>query len=188
MEDLEKKATQLVTQLEKERMGKTLMLGKVVKDLPTAKVILAADPELQVAVVHHVVRIYGQLGRSTAKYPDEWFRKPNVPNAGAEMVRLLTRKQLPFTDEMLAEMFGQLAGINYLSLVEFLDQLVGHVQKRAAKQPLTPMVCKALKHFDDVLMGKQLSPAEARYWKEEFGFPRALDRKISKRIETILAR
>src|SRR6266850_4241051 len=95
--DHQKNAANLVTQLEKQRGGKTISLGQVVKSLPATRIILAADPELQVAVVRLVVETYARLGTSKAKYPNEWFRKSNVPNAGAEVVRLLVRKQLPFT-------------------------------------------------------------------------------------------
>src|SRR5688572_3972768 len=117
--DVQKTVQEFLTALEAERAGRTIRLGVVTKGMNATQAVMAADPHVQVEFVRHVVGIYAKLGKAKG----EWFRKPGVPSAAAEAVRLLLRRKLPFTDDMLAEMFEQMSRVNYLSLVEFREQL-----------------------------------------------------------------
>ena len=116
--DFKARAKELVAAVEAKRAGRTIYLGKLVKTIPTTDEILAADPRLQAAFVQQVVETYTELGAKHYKGDTQWFHKDNVPSGCAEVVRLLLRRRLPFTDETLAEIFEQLAGIHYLSVVE----------------------------------------------------------------------
>src|SRR5687768_7197825 len=130
-------AKTLIQKLEKECAGQSLMLGKVVKTSQTAPVILNSAPELQVAVVQYVVDTYAKLGTPKGKKVTEWFRKKSVPTAGAEVVRLLLVRPLPFTDDILAGMLENMARVSYLSLVEFNQQLARAVVKYSEEKRLS---------------------------------------------------
>jgi hypothetical protein len=180
---VQKTPDELLKALEAERGGRTLSLGVVTKGMNATQAVMAADPQTQVAFVRHVVGIYAKLGKAKG----EWFRKSSVPSAGAEAVRLLLRRKLPFTQDMLAEMFEQMARVNYLSLVEFNEQLAMALEKHAAAESLSPRLKRAAKSFADVLVVRHVSAAKANYWREEWGFPRATDRKTAARIDKVLA-
>jgi hypothetical protein len=183
--DAESEARKLVEALEKERGGRTLSLGKVTKAMGAMQQLQSADPQVQAAFVRHIVATYARLGTPKGKSRPEWFRGKAVPSAGAEAVRLLLRKKLPFTDEMLAEMFQQMSGVSYLSLVEFNDALARALEQRAKVGPLSPPLRKAAARFADVLAVRHVPKAEAKHWRDEWGFPRAEDRKVAARIDRL---
>jgi hypothetical protein len=181
--DVRKKAQDLLREVERERAGQTLRLGVVIKGMKATKDVLAADLQVQVEFVRHVVGVYAKLGKAKG----EWFRKPAVPSGGAEVVRLLLRRKLPLTDETLAEMFEQMSGVSYLPLVEFNEQLAMALEKRADGEALSPRLRKAAKAFADVLAVRHVSAAEAKRWREEWNFPRSDDLKTVVRIDKVLA-
>ena len=181
---VQKTPDELLKALEAERGGRTLSLGVVTKGMNATQAVMAADPPTQVAFVRHVVGIYAKLGKAKG----EWFRKSSVPSAGAEAVRLLLRRKLPFTDDILAEMLEQMAKVNYLSLVEYNDQLAMALEKHAAAGSISPRLRRAAKTFADVLAVRHVSAAEANKWRENWGFPRATDRKTADRIYKVLAK
>jgi hypothetical protein len=73
-------------------------------------------------------------------------------------------------------------------LVEFNKQLARAVEKHAAEDGLSPRLRNAAAQFADALAIRHVAPAEAAYWKEEWGFPRAEDRKIAAGIDQMLGR
>jgi hypothetical protein len=184
---LKTQAQNLVQTLERESGGQSLLLGKVVKTLKTTAVILNSAPELQVAVVQNVIETYAKLGTPKGRKVTEWFRKKSVPTAAAEVVRLLLGRRLPFTDGALAGMMEKMARVSYLSLVEFNKQLSQAAVKFAKDNGLSPRLRKAARQFADALAIRHVSAAEAAYWKEECGFPRAEDRKVAAILDELLA-
>ncbi len=183
---LRAQAEALVRKLEQERSGQTLMLGKVVKTQATTPVVLNSEPELQMAFVECVVDTYARLGTPKGKRMTEWFRNKSVPSASAEVLRLLLRRRLPFSDATLAGMLEKMSKVSFLSLVEFNEQLAGAVVKQSAAHGLSPRLRKAAKRFADVLAVRHLPPQQAEYWKDEYGFPRAKDRTIAAKIDHML--
>lgn len=183
--DVRETAEDLLRAVEHERAGRTLRLGVVVKGMSATKDVMGADPHVQVEFVRHVVGVYAKLGAARG----EWFRKPAVPTGGAEVVRLLLRRRLPFSDDALAEMFERMARVNHLSLVEFNEQLAMALEKRAAADggDLPPRLRKAAKAFADVLAVRHVPAAEARRWREKWNFPSPADRKTAARIDKVVA-
>jgi hypothetical protein len=185
---LTSQAEALSRKLERERAGRNLMLGKVVKTQNTTQVILKADPELQAAFVERVVGVHAKLGTPKGKKITEWFRGNAVPYASAEVVRLLLRRELPFTDPALAGMFERLSRLTFLSLVCFNEQLAQAFEKYAKKNALSAALRKAVARYADAIAIRRLPQGKAKFWKEEWGFPRAVDRKIAGRLDRILSR
>jgi len=185
---LRSQAIVLMQNLEQERAGQTLMLGKVVKTLPTASIILSSSPELQAEFVQCVVDTLAKLGTPKGKKMTEWFRKKNVPSASQEVVRLLLRRSLPLTETSLAEMLNKLSCVSYLSLAGINEHLARALASHVKAHGASPGLRKAAKRFADVLAVRHLSPTEAAYWKDEHGFPRACDRKIAASIDQTLRR
>jgi hypothetical protein len=181
---LQTQAALLLVQLQQER-GKDI-LGKPVKERPTTKTLLAAAPELQVAFVRHVVAAFAKLGARGKKKPGshEWFRDNHVPNSGEEVSKMLMRKRLPFTEEMLAEMLEQIAGMDFACFAPVMEQLVRELEKRAAEGRLSPRIRKAAARVVDELLVKKW----AREVVEDYAFPCAADRKLAARIQTLLDR
>ena len=163
------------------------MLYRVVKTLNTTTVILNAAPELQAAFVAEVVEIYCKLGTPKRRIR-EWFRDNSVPNASAEIVRLLLRRQLPFTDDDLSGMFEKLSGISFLGFVEFREQMAQALQKYARNNDISRRLRKAAANYGDVLVIKRVSRKEAALYKDEYGFPSSTDLKTTARINEILGR
>jgi hypothetical protein len=172
-------------QLEIERGNKTLSMGKLVKTLPTTATVLAADPEQQSAFVRHVVEVFGKLGARKKKIPSgsAWFHKNNVPLASEEVARLLLRRRLPLTDDALAEMLEQIAGMDFVTFGPGVEQLIGLLEKRAAEGPILKRLQKAASRVADGLLVKDWREEDA----DEWGLPRAADRKLAGRIERLLA-
>jgi len=184
---LKSQAAALISKLEGERGGRTIMLYQVVKTQKTTPVVLNAAAELQATFVAEVVEIYVKMGTPKGKLK-EWFRDNAVPNASAEIVRLLLRRQLPFTDHALAEMFEKLSGISFLALVAFREQLAQALEKHAKKNTISPRLRKAVARYANVLAVRHVSQKQAKFWKEEWGFPGTIDRKTAARIDKLLAR
>jgi len=182
------KAKKLSRKLELRRRGQSMMLGRAVKTRNITTDILNSEPELQAAFVEHVVDVYAKLGTPKGKKITEWFRRNNVPNASAEVVRLLLRRQLPFPDVMLAEMLEKLSRVSYLSLVEFTQQMAQAFERHAKKNGVSPRLRKAAGQYADAIAIRHFSPKEAEFWREECGFPRAQDRKIATLIDRVLGR
>jgi hypothetical protein len=185
---LKTKAAALVNQLEKQRAGQTLMLYKVVKTQQATPAILTAEPELKAAFVEHVVDLFARLGTPKGKKAKEWFRSNHVPNASAEIVRLLLRRELPLSDATLADLLEKLSGISFLSAVQFRDQLAQYLEKFSKKNTLSPRLRKCAGRYADVEAFRHVKPAEAKFWKEEWGLPRAADLKVAARIDKVLSR
>jgi hypothetical protein len=184
---LHAQAVELLTQLEKERGGQTIYLGRVVKGLPTTKTILGADAELQIAIIRHVIRTFASVGSADGPNANYWWADQNVPWGSAEIVRLLLRRQLPFSDAALAECFEQLLGIGLSMDLPFMENLVGTVERLAANRALSRRLRKAVARVGDALVGENLSPAAARLWSQEEWGPDASARKLSARIKRMLA-
>jgi hypothetical protein len=180
---LQAEAARLLEQLQKER-GKDI-LGKPAKERPTTKTLLAASPELQVAFVRQVVARFAQLGVRDQKShgTNEWFRGSGVPAAGEEVAKLIMRKRLPFTEEMIAEMLEQIAGMDFVTFAPVMDQLVRELEKRAGEAPLSPRIRKATAQVIDELLVKHWPRALA----EDHAFPRAADRKLAARLQSLLS-
>lgn len=183
---LKSKAKTLVQKLEQERAGRTLMMNQVVKTQSTTPIVMASEPALQAAIVEYVVETYAKLGTPKGKKITEWFRDNAVPTAGANVVRLLLRRQLPFTDAMFANMFEKLARTSFLSLVEFNEQLAGAFQKHAVKNVISARLRKAAARYADAISLRRRTKAEALYWKDEWGFPSAEDKRVAARIDKAL--
>lgn len=185
---LKANAAALVQQLEQQRGGQTLMLYKVVKTQAATPAILDAAPALQVAFVEHVIDVYAKLGTPKGGRITEWFRKNNVPTASAEIVRLLLRRELPFTDTMLCAMFKKLSRTSFLSLVQFREQMALALEKFAKKNSLSTELRKQAGQYADALAFRNVSAAKAKYWKEEWSFPSAANEKLVARIDKLLGR
>ncbi len=180
---LQIQAAALLDKLTQER-GKDI-LAIPVKERPTTKALLAAPPELQVAFVRHVVAIFAKIGARTKKKPVAfaWFHGKNVPTAGEEVARLMLRRRLPFTDEIIAEILEQIAGMDFITFAPIMDQLVRELEKRAAEGPLSSRIRKAAGQVADGLLVKDWPAADAENW----GLPRAADRKLAARLQSLLA-
>ena len=185
---LKLKAESLVRQLEQERAGRNLMFGKVVRTQNTAPIVLGAEPELQAAFVECVVEIYAKLGTPKGKKVTEWFRGNASPAASAEIVRLLLRRGLPFTDAMLAGMFKKLSQISFLGALPFREQLALGLEKFARKNVPSAELRQQAKRYADVVGVRHLPQAEVKFWREEWGLPGATDRKTAARIDQLLGR
>jgi hypothetical protein len=183
-EDPESHAAALFQQLEKQRGTDTISLGKAVKGYSTRAAIMAADPAVQVAFVGQVVATFARLGKSKGKIPmvTAWFHNPKVPWGAEEVARQLMRRRLPFTDAMLAEMVEQIGQMDFISAAPVLEPLVRELEKRAAEGVLSPKVRKLLPRVLNGLLVKGWTAEE----KENWGFPRAADRKLAARIDSLL--
>ena len=177
------RAIELLDQLQKERG--TDVLATPVKSRPATKAILAADPGVQVAFVRQVVAVFAKLGGRGRKPPGshEWFRENDVPGSGEEVAKMILRRRLPFTEEMLAEMLEQIAGMDFVCFAPALEQLVHELEKRAAEGPLSPRIRKGAARVADELLVKNWPAAVV----EDYGFPVAADRKLARRIQGLLA-
>jgi len=185
---LKSQADKLIQQIEQQRAGQTLSLNKLAKTQSTTDVVLNAPPELQVAFVESVVEAYAKLGTPKGKKATEWFYSKAVPSGSAAVVNLLLRRQLPFTDEILAGIFEKLARMSFLSVVEFNEPVARAFEKYAAKHPVSPRLRKAAAKYADVIAVKHVAPAKAAFWKEEWGFPSAEDKRVAARIGKALRR
>ena len=130
--------------------------------------------------------MYAKFGTPKGKKIKEWFRDKSVPTAGANVVRLLLRRQLPFTDAMFAGMLEKLSHTSFLSLVEFNEQIAGAFEKYAAKNALSARLRKAALDYSDAISLRRLNKAEAFYWKDEWGFPSAEDKRVAARMDKVL--
>ena len=179
---LQNQAAALLEKLQKER-GKDV-LGKPVKERPTTKTLLAAPPDLQVAFVRHVVALFAEIG-ARGKKPggsNEWYRGKNVPTSGEEVAKMMMRRRLPFTDDMVAEILEQIASMDFITFAPVMDQRVRELEKRAAEGALSPRIRKAASRVADGLLVKDWPPEVA----EDGGFPTAGDRKLAGRIQDVL--
>lgn len=182
-DSLQTQAAALLEKLQKER-GKDV-LGKPVKERPTTKTLLGAPPDLQVAFVRHLVATFAKLG-ARGKRPsgsNEWFRGKNVPTSGEEVAKMMMRRRLPFTEDMMAEMLEQIAGMDFITFAPVMDQLVRELEKRAAEGALSARIRKAASRVADGLLVKDWPPEVA----EDGGLPCAADRKLAGRIQNVLA-
>src|SRR5262245_24433389 len=120
---LQPQAAELLQKLTGER-GKDV-LAKPVKERPTAKTLLAAEPELQAAYVYEVVKVFGKLGARKAGKPaaNKWFYRKDAPQGSAELAKMLMRRRLPFSEQMLAEMLEQIAGMDFITFAPVVEQL-----------------------------------------------------------------
>lgn len=180
----ETQAAALFKNLEKERGTDTLSLGKAVKGYSTRATLMAADPAVQVAFVRHVVATIAKLGKTKGKIPtgSAWFHDLKVPYGAEEVARQLMRRRLPFSDAMLAEMIEQIGQMDFITFAPVLDPLVRELEKRAAEGALSPKVRKHLPHVMNGLLVKGWTLED----KEEWGLPRAIDRKLAARIQNLL--
>ena len=181
---IDAQAAALIQQLELERGQSTLSLNTAVKGYSSRATILGADPEVQVAFVRQVVAIIARMGKAKAKIDliDAWFHDPKVPSGAEEMARQLLRRRLPFTDAMLAEMFEQIAGMDFVTFAPALEPLVRELEKRAAEGKLPARVRKALPRVVKGLLVEDWSEEEADNW----GVPSAGDRKLAARISRLV--
>jgi hypothetical protein len=188
---LQAQAAALLDKLQKERgkdknapLSLPAFLARSVKERPTTKTLLSAPPELQAAFVRHVVLVYAKLGaRGKKAYGShEWFRKDNLPTAGEEVAKLIMRRRMPFTDDMIAEMLEQIAAMDFITFAPLTNQLVPELEKRADEAPLPARIRTAAKLVADGLLVKDW-PAEVA---EDNGFPQAADRKLAGRIQNVL--
>ena len=183
-EALQTQAAHLLDQLQKE-CGSNL-LGIPAEAWPTARTLLVAAPELQAAFVRHIVGIYGRLGARGKRRPGshEWFRDRNAPEGGARAAKRMMRRRLPFTEQELAEMLGEIAGMDFANFAPLLEQLVRELEKRVAEAPLSPRIRKAAGRIADELLVKDWPPAIV----EDYCFPQAADRKLAGIIQRLIAR
>jgi hypothetical protein len=184
-QDTETEAANLFQKLEQERGTDTISLGKAVKGYSARGAIVAAEPAVQVAFVRQVVATIARLGKSTGKIPmiRAWFHNPKVPWGAEEVARQLMRRRLPFMDAMLAEMVEQIGKMDFISAAPVLEPLVRELEKRAAEGALSPKVRRLLPRVVDRLLVKGWTEEE----KENWGFPRAVDRKLAARIQSLIA-
>lgn len=176
-------ALKLVELIEKQRRSAGAS-GAYAKDLPATATVLAAAPELRAAFVECVVAHFAKLGARQAKAPESkgWFHERNVPACAGEVAQLVLRRRLPFTDEAIAEMLEQIAGMDFITFAPAVDGLIRELEKRAAEGPLTARTCNAARLVADGLLVTHWPPADAENW----GLPRAADRKLVLRIERLL--
>jgi hypothetical protein len=186
--DYRTEAEALMRKVERERKGRTLSLRQLMKTSPAAKAIFDGDPRLRVAVVESVVDTFSKLGDEKGPKANYWWGDPKLPWGSAEIAEMVLAKDLPFTDQQLAQMLGKLTKIGMLTsaVVPCVEKLVGQVERRASERELSPTLKKKLKRFGEALSGKKLSKASARLWKQEEHTPAALDRKIAGRIERLV--
>ena len=152
-----------------------------------AKVILAAASEVKMEFVRHVVDVYAKLAARKASDTDpmakQWFHRGEVPTAAERVAEKLLRKQLPFTDEMLSEIFEKIADMSFVTFAPALKQIVQVLERRAAEGPLPPRLRKSAARTANELMVRDWPNDFAREW----GLPRAIDKKLAGRIEGLLA-
>jgi hypothetical protein len=139
---------------------------------------------VRIAFVRHVVETFGKLGARKQEIPAAiaWFHGKGVPEAAERVAQLILRRRLPFSDDILAEMLEQIAGMEFITFAPVLDQLVKELEKRASAGPLTNRIREAAVRIADGLLVKHWPEAAARNW----GLPRAADRKLASRIECLL--
>jgi hypothetical protein len=183
-QDPETEAANLFQKLEQERGTDTISLGKAVKGYSARAAIVAAEPEVQVAFVRQVVATFARLGKSTGKIPivSAWFNDLKVPFGADEVAKQLMRRRLPFTDAMLVEMIEQIGKMDFITFAPVLEPLVRELEKRAAEGVLSPKLRKLLPQVMNGLLVKGWTEEE----KENWGLPRAADRKLAGRIEALV--
>jgi hypothetical protein len=176
-------ALEMVELIEKQRKGASSS-GIDAKKLPATATILAAEPELQAAFVECVVARFAKLGARKTKVPvsNAWFHERNVPWGAGEAAKLLLRRRLPFTVEALAEMLEQIAGMDFITAAPPVEGLFRELEKQVAEGSLSSRVCTASRRVADRLLLTHWSAADAENW----GLPRAADRKLALRIERLL--
>jgi hypothetical protein len=179
-------AAALLTQIELERGKSTLSLGTAVKGYSTRAAIMAAAPEVQVAFVRQVVAIIARMGKSKKKIDliDAWFHDNKVPSGAEEVARQLLRRRLPFTGDMLAELFEQIGGMDFITFAPALEPLVRELEKRTAEGKLPPRIRKALPRVVKGLLVEGWSEEAADNW----GLPSPADRRLAGRISMLLKR
>ena len=183
MNDFKKQAKELIEQIEKERGSATLNLGYLGRAWPSAKILLASPPEVRVEFVRQIVELFGKLGVRNGKQHGStywWYRK-DVPEAAGWVVQHVLRKQLPFSDEVLIEMFEHLADMDCASFVPSVEQIVRLLEKRAQTGPLPKRLRKAAAKLADEMMLKNCPAERANYLGTS-----AKDRKLAGRIEGLL--
>ena len=184
MSDFKNQAEELIKQIEKERGSATLNLGYLAKTWPSAKTLLASPPEVRMEFVRQIVALFGKLGVRNGKQHGStywWYRK-DVPEAAGWVVQQVLRKRLPFSDEVLTEMFEHIADMDAASLLPSLEQLVRLLEKRAHVGPLPNRLREAATKLADEMMLKNCPVERANYLGTS-----ALDRKLAGRIEGLLA-
>jgi hypothetical protein len=172
--------------LEQERGTDTISLGKAVEGYSARAAIVAAGPAVQVAFVRQVVATFARLGKSKGKIPEvsAWFHSLKVPYGAEEVARQLMRRRLLFMDAMLAEMVEQIGQMDFITFAPVLEPLVRELEKRAAEGVLSPKIRKVLPRVMNGLLVKGWSEDQ----KENWGRPRAVDRKLAGRIDSLLGR
>ena len=105
------------------------------------KALLAAAPEVQIAVVLQTVQWFGEFaarGRKARQmnpmYYCNLWHEPGYPDVGVRMSNRLLRRRLPFSDEELSWMLKQLALFPAISLhsIPIAENIIGIVEKRIA--------------------------------------------------------
>ena len=132
-----------------------------------------------------MVATIATLGKSTGKIPTfpAWFHDLRVPSGAAEVARQLKRRRLPFTEADLAQMLEQIGQMDFVTFAAVLEPLVRELEKRAAESALSPKLRSLLKRILNGLLVNDW-PEHAR---QNWGLPRAADRKLAARIEALIA-
>jgi hypothetical protein len=170
--DWDAQAAELVAKIHAERDDWKLPEAQRQKVIATREAVSKAPAELQVAFVKRVVDEYKKHCVPRGSPPEPWNQKTGViPYAPCAVAERLLRKRLPFTDDLLSEMFESITAMSFLSLVGFIEPLVRETEKRAPKGELPPRTKGALSKIADMLLGRGLTGEAARDFHENWGFP-----------------
>jgi len=105
-----------------------------------------------------------------------------LPYMHFSLSRCLDSQRLPFMDAMPGEKVEQIGQMDFITFAPVLEPLVRELGKRAAERELSPKLRELLPRVMNGLLVKGWTE------NENWGFPRAIDRKLAARIESLLGR
>jgi hypothetical protein len=175
---------EMIGRIEQRREVANSSPGICAKKLPAATAVLTAAPEIQASFVQCVVALFAAFGVQETQRPGSpaWFQAANVPWASGEVARLLLQRRLPFSDEALAGMLEQIAGMGFITFNPALEGLIAELEKRAAEGPLSALTHNAAWRVANALRITRWPADEVQNWD----LHRAADRKLELRILGLL--
>jgi hypothetical protein len=175
------KAARLVTALDKEWNKKQEYNLNAIKKFESAQAILQSVPEVQIAVAHRIIELVAECAkRAKARDKSDWFTEKNCPWGCTYFLSSQLKRRLPFCEEDLFRMFGDIADIGFISASQFpfVGSLVSALERHVERETLSKRLRVVIGTVHDNLLGQG---KVRRLWE-----PDADDRKAAARIERLL--
>ena len=137
------------------------------KAKPAAKPILAADPQVQAAIVMEVIRDVGALRKKIpGSDPPDLFNVHHVDGyayAGVNIVAAMLTPKLPLADAQVVEALREVARYEHIAIdsIPFLPALCKYLERRAAGPGLPAAARSQAKKIAAALLTME-GAAEAR--------------------------